>query len=64
MKNKFQLFAVLIILTVIGLGCRSMGRSEGAPAEPGSNKSLTDKAIDKTVGHSAIGVPECERGYG
>ena len=60
MKNKFQLFTVLIILTAIGLGCRSTSRPEEAPAEPGSNKSLTDKAVDKTVGHSSIGVPECD----
>ena len=62
MKNQFQLFAALTIILTVSLGCGLISRSSETASEPGanSNKTLTDKAVDKTVGQSKIGVPECD----
>jgi hypothetical protein len=58
MKNYIQLFTVVVLIFGVGLGCSLIRGSERGPS--GSNKSLTDKAVDKTVGRSNIGVPECD----
>ncbi len=63
MKNQFQLIATLTVLLTGTLGCGLISRSgdTGAGSSGGnSNKTLTDKAVDKTVGQSKIGVPECD----
>jgi hypothetical protein len=62
MKNGSQLIGVLAIVLTVTLGCGLISRSSETTSEPGanSNKSLTDKAVDKTVGQSKIGVPECD----
>lgn len=61
MKNKLQLIATLTVLLTATLGCGLISRSGETGAGSGnSNKSLTDKAVDKTVGQSKIGVPECD----
>lgn len=63
MKNQFQLIATLTVLLTATLGCGLISRSGDTGAGSGSgnsNKTLTDKAVDKTVGQSKIGVPECD----
>ncbi len=59
MKNKFHLVVSVILVTVAGLGCGFI--QSGSEPAPNSNKSLTDKAVDKTVGKSNIGIPECDQ---
>ena len=60
MKNQFQLFATLTILAATCLGCGFISRTREEPGGRNANKTLTDKAVDKTVGRSKIGVPECD----
>lgn len=56
-----------IILISFVLGCGSLNPfssgSEGpsnTSTSPNGDRSVTDKAIDTTVGRSKIGVPECD----
>ena len=63
MKNKFALLSVVIIITSVALGCSSinpLADKKTTNNQPGSNKSLTDKAVDTAVGEQKIGVPECD----
>ena len=63
MKNKFALLSVLFVLIAAVLGCSSinpLADKKTANNQPGSNKSLTDKAVDTTVGEQKIGIPECD----
>ena len=61
MKNYLQLLAVMFLILAVGLGCGFIGGgAEPASGPNGSNKSLTDKAVDTTVGRSNTGVPECD----
>lgn len=63
MKNKFALLSVVIIITSVALGCSSinpLADKKTTSNQPGSNKSLTDKAVDTAVGEQKIGVPECD----
>lgn len=51
----------MLLILAVGLGCGLIGSGAEPVSGPGgSNKSLTDKAVDKTVGRSNIGVPECD----
>jgi hypothetical protein len=61
MKNYLQLFTVIILILTIGLGCSFMSSGEAGAGSNQSNRTLTDKAVDKTVGRSNIGVPECDQ---
>jgi hypothetical protein len=65
MKNNLILSLVGAILMVSVLGCSSINPFSGSDKPSNSpsgskDKSLTDKAVDKTVGQSKIGVPECD----
>lgn len=61
MKNKFALILVCALLVAAVLGCSSINPlSDKATSNSASNKTLTDKAVDTTVGESKIGVPECD----
>lgn len=60
MKNQFQLLATLTILAAICLGCGFISRTREERGDRNANKTLTDKAVDTTVGRSKIGVPECD----
>ncbi len=60
MKNYFQLFLVFALIAAVGLACSMFRREQPVPQSNGSNRSLTDKAVDTTVGRSNIGVPECD----
>lgn len=57
---------VSAILLVFGLGCgisekvqKAVGGSDNTSAN--SNKTLTDKAVDVTVGEEKLGIPECDQ---
>src|SRR5215204_3137262 len=58
MRNQFQLLTAMVVLLFVGLGCSFIGNNSGAGSN--SNATLTDKAVDKTVGRSNIGIPECD----
>ena len=62
MKNWLAITA-LAILMMVALGCGSLnpfsGSSSGSSSS-NSNRTLTDDAVDTTVGKSKIGVPECD----
>jgi hypothetical protein len=63
MKNGFTAIFSLFLLLAMSLGCGLVDRiqeSATGPAASNSNKTLTDKAVDTTVGESKIGVPECD----
>lgn len=63
MRNFIQLSTVIVLILCVGLGC-SFIRDDGGEAgsqSNNSNKTLTDRAVDKTVGRSNIGVPECDQ---
>ena len=63
MKNKFALLTVSLVLFAGVLGCSSinpLADKKPAGTQPGSNKSLSDKAVDTAVGEQKIGVPECD----
>lgn len=60
MRNYLQLFTVISLIFLVGLGCSLIGGGDRKSGTDSSNKSLTDKAVDKTVGRSNIGVPECD----
>ena len=62
MINKLFLLIVILAAT---LGCGFMERvrestDSGSNTTRGSNKTVTDKAVDVTVGESRIGIPECD----
>jgi hypothetical protein len=60
MKNRLSFILVLSIIGTVGLGCSSINPFSGSESGPASNKSITDKGVDVTVGRSKIGVPECD----
>ena len=60
MKNPIQFLTVITVLVCVGLGCGFVGGSDADSGANGSNKTITDKAVDTTVGRSKIGVPECD----
>ena len=62
MKNKFVFLTSLAILFVSALGCSFYNPLEGSSnsSATNDNRTLSDKAIDSTVGGEKIGVPECD----
>ena len=61
MKNKSILLISFTILLVSVLGCsfyNPLESSSGNSAD--GNKTLSNKAIDSTVGNEKIGIPECD----
>ena len=68
MKNKFGLTFGLAILLISILGCSSYNPLAGSSDAPNSNsgstktadESLTDTAIESTIGDVTTGVPECD----
>ncbi len=66
MKNQFAISLVGLALFGVILGCSlpnpfsgvESGRDESGNSS--GDKTLTDKAVDTTVGESKIGVPECD----
>jgi len=63
MKNTFALLASTLLIVLVGLGCGIVGRVQNSVVgteNSNSNKTLTDRAVDTTVGEGKIGVPECD----
>jgi hypothetical protein len=63
MKNSLISIFALSVLVFAGLGCGILDRATGGTTESNAtnaNKSLTDRAVDTAVGHSKIGIPECD----
>ena len=65
MRNTVSAFLALSLIVVVALGCSTVNpfsRSKEQPhasTEP-KERSTSDKAVDKTVGHTTTGVPECD----
>lgn len=64
MKNTILASLALAVLLLTVLGCSSVNpfSSEKAASNSSSssNKTLTDKAVDTTVGEEKIGIAECD----
>ena len=68
MKNKFGLTFGISILLISILGCSSYNPLAGSSDAPNNNagstktadKSLTDTAVESTVGGATTGVAECD----
>ncbi len=61
MKNKFTLTVSAAVLFVSIVGCSSYNPLESyTNSSPNDNRTLTDKAIESTVGGEKIGVAECD----
>ena len=61
MKNKFIFSVSLAVLFVSVLGCSFYNPLESSSnSSGGDNRTLSDKAIDSTIGEGKIGVPECD----
>ena len=61
MKNKFVFLISLTILFVVVLGCSYYNPLQGSSnTATNDNRTMSDKAIDSTVGGEKIGVPECD----
>lgn len=60
MKNKYSIFSVTALIVLVGLGCSLLGsKGPGGPSS-GKDRTTSDDVVDKTVGSSTIGVPECD----
>ncbi|MCC7306850.1 MAG: hypothetical protein IT173_04745 [Acidobacteria bacterium] len=59
MKNYIQATAAALMVLFVSLGCGFIRGGESGPN--GSNKTVTDKAVDTTVGRANTGVPECDQ---
>lgn len=61
MKNKFVFLVSLAVLFISVLGCSYYNPLEGSSnSAANDNRTLSDKAIDSTIGNEKIGVPECD----
>jgi len=61
MKNKFVFSVSTAVLFISILGCSFYNPLEsGSNSAANDNRTLSDKAIDSTIGESKIGVPECD----
>jgi hypothetical protein len=67
MKNTISLFVALMMIFVTGVGCSFLTNSSDQPATSnrpssasGSNKSITDRAVDTAVGETKIGIQSCD----
>ena len=60
MSTKNNLASALLILALGSLGCGYLGGAESTPTA-NSNQSVTDRAINSTIGRSNVGIPECDQ---
>jgi hypothetical protein len=61
MKNKYPLSAALAVLVFSGLGCGFLSGGSGTEPTGNSNQSVSDRAINSTIGRSNVGIPECDQ---
>lgn len=54
------MIAAVALVSVLGCGFVDRFQKTATSQDPNTNKTLTDKAVDTTVGESKIGVPECD----
>ena len=61
MKNWFSIVGMAVTLSVV-VGCSSLNPLGGSSSGSSSNdnRTISDRAVDTTVGKSKIGVPECD----
>ena len=65
MGNRASALLALLLIVVVALGCSSINPFSRSKEQPHSNtepreRSTSDKAVDKTIGHTTTGVPECD----
>ncbi len=61
MKNKFVFAVSTAVLFISVLGCSFYNPLESSSnSAVNDNRTLSDKAIDSTIGEGKIGVPECD----
>ena len=61
MKNKFVFAVSTAVLFISVLGCSFYNPLESiSNSAVNDNRTLSDKAIDSTIGEGKIGVPECD----
>jgi len=61
MKNKFVFAVSTAVLFISVLGCSFYNPLESSSnSAANDNRTLSDKAIDSTIGEGKIGVPECD----
>ncbi len=70
MKNKSVIFAILLMILIVGLGCgiseqvqKAVTGTDNANATNADNQAIVDKATDIAVGGEKIGVQECDELY-
>ena len=67
MRNRATALLALSLIVVVALGCSAVNPFSRAKEQPHTNtntepkeRSTTDRAVDKTIGHTTTGVPECD----
>ena len=61
MKNKFVFAVSTAVLFISVLGCSFYNPLESSSnTTTNDNRTLSDKAINSTIGEGKIGVPECD----
>ena len=65
MRNRVSGLLALSLIVVVALGCSAANPFSRSKEQPQTNTepkehSTTDKAVDKTIGQTTTGVPECD----
>ena len=60
MKKHDSVWLIATFVVLVTLGCGYLGSTGSAPGE-NSNRSLSDRAVDSTIGRSNVGIPECDQ---
>ncbi len=60
MRNKFSVLFVTTLILIVGLGCSLLGAKGPGDGPSGKDRTTSDDVVDRTVGSSRIGVPECD----
>ena len=64
MKNKLNIITIFLILLILILGCSFYNplqdSTNSGDSQTSQNKSLSDRAIDSTIGEEKIGIRECD----
>ncbi len=60
MNNQISLILVAALILTMGLGCSLLGSQGSGSSSDQKDRTISDDVVDKTVGRSKIGVPECD----